>query len=117
MVGFGFSKTNSYGLPRLENPVSFRENTDTLIVGTGIAGSVLAFELEKRKANYLICTGQPDSKANTSSISFGHCRVPKKHEIKETVKKSVSLWMKARKGCDLPTRMLALFPAFSKSLA
>lgn len=66
------------------------EKVDTLIVGTGIAGSALAFELEKRGADYLICTEQNSPKANTSSLSFGHCRAPKPWELEETVKRSVS---------------------------
>ena len=66
------------------------KKVDTLIVGTGIAGSALAFELQKRGASYLICTAQKSPKANTSSLSFGHCRTPSQGELKQTVEKSVS---------------------------
>ncbi len=72
------------------------KKVDTLIVGTGIAGSTLAFELQKRNASYLICTAQKSPKANTSSLSFGHCRTPPQGELKQTVEKSVSFLGESR---------------------
>ncbi len=62
---------------------------DIVIIGSGIAGSALAFELEKKNANYLICTEQEHSLLNTSSLSYGHCRVPSQENLDEIVRRSV----------------------------
>lgn len=88
-MDFGFRPDSfpSKALPR--HSTSCDKNVDTLIVGTGIAGSALAFELEKRNASYIVCTEQDTALANTSSISFGHCRIPKQNELEETIRKSV----------------------------
>lgn len=61
---------------------------DTVIIGSGIAGSVLAFELEKQKKNYFICTAQKSPLSNTSALSHGHCRIPKQNRSEEIVNRS-----------------------------
>ncbi|MBI2129217.1 FAD-binding protein [Candidatus Woesearchaeota archaeon] len=63
---------------------------DVLIIGSGIAGSVLAFELEKKHIKYLVCTEQKTLLSNTSSMSFGHCRVPKNKELDDIIEKSTT---------------------------
>jgi len=60
-----------------------------MIIGSGIAGSALAYELEKKRINYLICTDQKSYRRNTSSLSFGHCRVPKQENLEKIIKQSV----------------------------
>lgn len=65
------------------------ESYNIIIIGSGIAGSSLAFELEKKHANYLICTEQRDPLLNTSSLSYGHCRIPRQKDLDEIVKRSV----------------------------
>lgn len=62
-------------------------NYDVIIIGSGIAGSALAFELEKNHANYLIFTEQKNPLSNTSSLSYGHCRIP--GDLDEILKRSV----------------------------
>ena len=47
---------------------------DIAIIGTGIAGSVLAYNLEKKGINYFICTAQSSPLSNTSAMSNAHCR-------------------------------------------
>jgi len=49
----------------------------------------LAFELEKNGVNYLICTEQKSPLSNTSSLSYGHCRIPQRKDFKGIVRKSV----------------------------
>lgn len=63
---------------------------DVIIIGSGIAGSSLAFELEKRDVRYLICTEQDTPLLNTSSLSYGHCRIPKGRDLDEIILRSVS---------------------------
>ncbi len=52
-----------------------KKEYETIIVGSGIAGSALAFELEKRKADYLILNDQNSPLKNNSVLSYGHCRL------------------------------------------
>lgn len=49
----------------------------------------MAFELEKGGINYLICTEQKSPLSNTSSLSYGHCRIPQRKDFKGIVRKSV----------------------------
>ncbi|MEK6890451.1 MAG: FAD-binding protein [Nanoarchaeota archaeon] len=60
-----------------------------LIVGTGISGSVLAYESQKLGLDYLILTSERNSLANTSSMSNAHCRIPDKNQVEECVRLSV----------------------------
>lgn len=60
-----------------------------LIVGTGISGSVLAYEAENLGLNYLVLTSEKSALANTSALSNAHCRVPDKKNIEECVRLSV----------------------------
>ena len=45
--------------------------------------------MEKRKINYLLCTNQKDPLSNTSSLSYGHFRVPQPKDLEEVIKLSV----------------------------
>ncbi|PLW79801.1 hypothetical protein C0585_05665 [Candidatus Woesearchaeota archaeon] len=51
----------------------------TIIIGSGIAGSTLAYELNKRNGEYLILTDKKNPLCNTTSLSYGHFRVPDKN--------------------------------------
>ena len=59
-----------------------------ILIGTGIAGSALAYELEHTGIPYLICTDQKNPLCNTSSLSYGHCRLAT--DLEEIVRRSVS---------------------------
>ena len=49
----------------------------------------MAYELEKRKVRYILCTNRKDPLMNTSSLSYGHFRVPPKEDLEEVIKMSV----------------------------
>ncbi|MFT4311822.1 MAG: FAD-dependent oxidoreductase [Candidatus Woesearchaeota archaeon] len=51
-----------------------------LIIGSGIAGSSLAYQLGKRDISYVHVCDTRNPLANTSSKSYGHCRIVKKPE-------------------------------------
>ncbi len=60
-----------------------------LVVGTGIAGSILAYEAQKNKIDYLLINSQNNPLSNTSSLSNAHCRVIKDDELEKTIETSV----------------------------
>ena len=60
-----------------------------MIVGSGIAGTTLAYELEKRNIDYMICTDQTNPLNTTTSLAFGHCRVPDPSKLDDIIKLSV----------------------------
>jgi aspartate oxidase len=49
---------------------------------------MLAYELKKKNIDYFICTDQQHSLKNTSSLSYGHCRLT--NDLSEIVRRSVS---------------------------
>lgn len=65
------------------------EKPDILIVGTGIAGSLTAYELQKRRINYEIITEEKNPCKNVSSLSFGHFRVAQRDELEQLVERCV----------------------------
>lgn len=67
-----------------------KENYDIVIVGTGIAGSLLAYELEKKKMDYLIITDKLEPLRNISTLSFGHCRLVSPENLDSIVRINVS---------------------------
>ncbi|MBD3300744.1 MAG: FAD-binding protein [Candidatus Moranbacteria bacterium] len=58
---------------------------NTIIVGSGISGSVLAYELQKRNRDFLIFSSEKSALENTSSLSFGHTRIVKKKDLEKIV--------------------------------
>lgn len=71
--------------------IVFGRTYPVVIIGSGIAGSALAYELEKRGVGSLVCTDQKSPLANTSSLSYGHFRVPATSAaINEVIERSVA---------------------------
>lgn len=66
------------------------KNLDIVIVGAGIAGSVLAYELEKIGVKYEVFTDQKIPLRSTSSLSYGHFRIAKSNNIEDIIKTSVN---------------------------
>ncbi|MBS3142492.1 FAD-binding protein [Candidatus Woesearchaeota archaeon] len=64
--------------------------TEIAIIGTGIAGSVVSYELRKHGVDHFICTDQKNEIRNTSAKSYGHCRLCAPEALDEIVRRSVS---------------------------
>ncbi len=65
------------------------KKSDILIVGTGIAGSLAAYELQKIGIDYTLITEQANPLRNVSSLSFGHFRIARIGELEQFVKRCV----------------------------
>ncbi|MCX6706980.1 MAG: FAD-binding protein [Candidatus Woesearchaeota archaeon] len=69
--------------------ILFGDSYEVIIVGSGIAGSALAYHMHPF-LDYLIFTDQKSPMRNTSSFSYGHCRVISPEGLEEIVRRSVS---------------------------
>ncbi len=89
-------KLNSKKINSENTDISFEEENQLgkyvpiLIVGTGLAGSLVASELEKRNFAYAALTDQINPEINNTNYSFANCRIPTKNNLSQIVKESDS---------------------------
>ncbi|MFC1697134.1 FAD-binding protein [Nanoarchaeota archaeon] len=81
-----------------------------VIIGSGIAGSSLAYELEKTNLKYFICTDKNNSLMNTSRYSYGHFRLAT--NLEELVDRSVSQLGEDREKMEFIYSQTNLIPKF-----